>query len=331
MRSLSLFIQLKNFLLSTTYLILILIPFNNASADKHDSLPSRAASPTHFLRFAVVETLLGDNWLTIPGNFSEHLITWDDIPATASTGSQAQPPHWEAIMLSGEETAIGCAQGWLVAFYKKSCGKPAGYLHSALIWYKDRFSAPPDWSSLWDIVRHPGKRGLPEQARGALEIALLSNHVPPSDIYKVLATPGGQKLAFTLLDRIRPFISWYRTTDEFQKLLHGRNIIIGVAPLSSVTSTSPAETKPSFIPNPAYSVYSKRFWGIPSSLSAAQRTLTEKVLDEAAPHLTYDFPAMTTSSLIINDDFWMIYAPILEPVFDKWLETGTLNLEKISP
>ncbi|MDF7673595.1 extracellular solute-binding protein [Acetobacteraceae bacterium ESL0709] len=315
--------------LSGLLLCIISILWNYRDSNAASPTPLNPPTPAHEapLRFAVAETLLNDNWLTVPTNFTDHLISWDNIFSSAVSGSQARPPQWEAIMLSGEESIIGCAQGWLTAFYQTRCGKPAGYLHSALIWDKNRFPTPPGWPTLWDLVRYPGKRGLPRQARGALEIALLANNVPPAKIYQVLSTRAGQIKAFELLDGIRFFIAWYSTPAEFQQLLHNKELIIGVAPLSALTSETKLNIDPDFLPDLSHSIYSKRFWAIPAALPPSQRTHVEQVLDEAAPHLTYETPSIAGSSLMIDDSFWQIYAPTLEPIFDKWVKTGTIDFD----
>ncbi|WP_272915430.1 extracellular solute-binding protein [Aristophania vespae] len=282
------------------------------------------------LVFAVPETLLSKNWLFIPDNFKGHFITWDELLSTLHDGSLSHPPLWDAIMVSENNLALGCAQGWLKIFHENECGRSAGYLQSALIWDKKRIVEPPNWAALWDVIRFPGKRSFPQQARGTLETALLANGVPPAKIYATLSTQKGLQRAFNLLEQLRPYIVWYRTPNEYKELLLSKSIIFGVAPLSTLPPHDKKHKNLYFVPEPEYSFYSRRYWGVPSYLSKNRIKLIEESLDTSEPHLSSLPKKLPASSLFIDDRFWMAHGPTLEPLFKKWLKSDFSDFKPIT-
>lgn len=66
---------------------------------------------------------------------------------------------------------------------------------------------------------YPGKRALQQRPDAILEWALLSYGVPVDDLYSLLSTARGLRLAFERLDRIRDRIVWWRDPAEAVRLL----------------------------------------------------------------------------------------------------------------
>ncbi|MDZ7748505.1 MAG: extracellular solute-binding protein [Halofilum sp. (in: g-proteobacteria)] len=65
----------------------------------------------------------------------------------------------------------------------------------------------------------PGVRALRKRPDALLEWALVSYGVPPADVYTLLSTERGMRLAFERLDRIRDDIAWWRDPEAAIELL----------------------------------------------------------------------------------------------------------------
>jgi len=79
--------------------------------------------------------------------------------------------------------------------------------------------APATLADFFDTDRFPGRRGLRLRPEVNLEWALIADGVPAGEIYDVLSTEQGLERAFTVLDRIRDSIVWWREGDEPPQLL----------------------------------------------------------------------------------------------------------------
>jgi len=71
--------------------------------------------------------------------------------------------------------------------------------------------APDEIDALFDPDTFPGKRALVAGPDSIIEWALMSYGVPRQDLYELLSTERGLKLAFRRLDRIRDHTIWCRT------------------------------------------------------------------------------------------------------------------------
>jgi len=73
---------------------------------------------------------------------------------------------------------------------------------------------PQAIEDFFDTTRFPGKRAVHRSADDILEWALMAEGVPLSQIYDLLSTERGLRLAFRRLDALRPSILWWSTPDE---------------------------------------------------------------------------------------------------------------------
>lgn len=102
---------------------------------------------------------------------------------------------------------------------------PCGVAHlsySTLIAYDDRaFSGekPQTIGDFFDVERFPGKRALRKQPSEILEWALMAEGVPINQIYDLLSTDRGMRLALRRLDSIREHIVWWDDPGEPAVLL----------------------------------------------------------------------------------------------------------------
>ena len=102
---------------------------------------------------------------------------------------------------------------------------PCGVAHlsySTLIAYDDRaFSGekPQRIADFFDVKRFPGKRALRKQPSAVLEWALMAEAVPIDQIYDLLSTDRGMRLALRRLNSIRDHIIWWEDPKEPAALL----------------------------------------------------------------------------------------------------------------
>ncbi len=69
---------------------------------------------------------------------------------------------------------------------------------------------PGSVEDFFDLERFPGKRAIEKSPDGILEWALIAEGVPPSQVYDLLSTDRGLRLAFRKLDTIRESIIWWK-------------------------------------------------------------------------------------------------------------------------
>ena len=109
---------------------------------------------------------------------------------------------------------------------------PCGVAHlsySTLIAYDDRAftgEKPQRIADFFNIKRFPGKRALRKQASAILEWALMAEGVPINQIYDLLSTDRGMRLAFRRLDSIRDHIVWWDDPKEPAALLKSRQVVM---------------------------------------------------------------------------------------------------------
>lgn len=89
-----------------------------------------------------------------------------------------------------------------------------------LAYRTDKFASPVHYADVWDVEGFPGRRGLRQNARDTLQIALVADGVFPADVSKVLADEAGWARAFAKLDEIKPHINvWWSAAAQTPTLL----------------------------------------------------------------------------------------------------------------
>ncbi|WP_242006110.1 extracellular solute-binding protein [Acetobacter estunensis] len=175
------------------------------------------------------------------------MTTWNDQQDLSAERRADTPLQTWSLALVEEDTArIGCRdgvfrrmdEGHLDAKDDHACGLQAFDLDHVLVWDTKRLSIQPSWTDFWDVARHPGKRGLRADPRGTLEVALLSDGVPPNAIYSQLSTPQGLDRAFRRLSQLRPYIVWWNTPAEAMRILTTGAALMGMAPTTEVLAAN---------------------------------------------------------------------------------------------
>jgi putative spermidine/putrescine transport system substrate-binding protein len=81
-------------------------------------------------------------------------------------------------------------------------------------------------ADLFDLRRFPGRRGLQRKPIANLEWALLSYGVPRQELYDLLSTERGLRLAFARLDQIKDHIVWWEDGQTPVELLADGRVVM---------------------------------------------------------------------------------------------------------
>ena len=109
---------------------------------------------------------------------------------------------------------------------------PCGVAHlsySTLIAYDEiAFSGekPQTIADFFDIKRFPGKRAIHKEPAAILEWAMMAEGVPIDQIYDLLSTERGMRLAFRRLDSIKEHIIWWENAKEPAALLKSKKAVM---------------------------------------------------------------------------------------------------------
>ena len=99
-------------------------------------------------------------------------------------------------------------------------------------------------ADFFDLEKFPGKRSLPKNPQGPLEVALLADGVPSEDIYEVLSTPEGVDRAFRKLDEIKAQTIWWEAGAQPPQLLADGEVSMAMAYNGRIFNAIVAEGKP---------------------------------------------------------------------------------------
>lgn len=102
-----------------------------------------------------------------------------------------------------------------------SCGVAHNVFSMVVAYDKSAFrgAQPYRIGHLFQPERFPGVRALRKRPDALLEWALVSYGVPPADVYGLLSTERGMRLAFERLDRLRGHIAWWNDPEAAVDLL----------------------------------------------------------------------------------------------------------------
>ncbi|WP_246789557.1 extracellular solute-binding protein [Acetobacter nitrogenifigens] len=176
------------------------------------------------------------------------VVTWDGTLSQLRQRLRARKHDWSLALIEDTTLSVGCGQGLFLhtgnsprdktTGVSDGCGVHALSVDLALTWDASKLQTAPTWADFWDVARHPGKRGLRCDPRGTLEAALLSDGVPPGDIYATLATPEGVERAFKRLSQLRPYIVWWSTPEEAARILTSGAALMGTAPTAEILAAN---------------------------------------------------------------------------------------------
>jgi putative spermidine/putrescine transport system substrate-binding protein len=102
---------------------------------------------------------------------------------------------------------------------------------------------PQSWADFWNTEKFPGPRGMFDQPRYMLEIALMADGVAPGNLY-----PIDVDRAFKKLDQIKPKIHvWWKQWPQVPTLLGSGEIVMSLTSNTRITSVKKTENAPAEI------------------------------------------------------------------------------------
>ncbi|PTE16003.1 ABC transporter substrate-binding protein [Pseudogemmobacter blasticus] len=103
---------------------------------------------------------------------------------------------------------------------------------------------PTKVADFFDLEKFPGKRGLKKGAKAVLELALMGDGVPASEVYAVLSTPEGVDRAFAKLDTIKKDVVWWEAGSQAPQLLADGEVAMTTAYNGRIFAAAMNEGKP---------------------------------------------------------------------------------------
>lgn len=151
---------------------------------------------------------------------------------------------WDVMQMEDDELTMACEQGLLEEIdwstkphadeidpsQFKECGVGALSWANILTYDTSKIAdGPKNWADFWNVEKWPGKRGLRKTAKLTMEVALMADGVPPSEVYSVIATKEGQDRAFAKLDELKPHIQWWESGAQPQEWLSSGDVVMTTA------------------------------------------------------------------------------------------------------
>ena len=167
----------------------------------------------------------------------------DQDPGLAKIRAMVQAGNvtWDLVDQESGEATIGCDEGIFEKYDPSKlklngtpenllleCGFPSYIAANIMAYDADRIkeNPPTTWADFWDVKKWPGKRGIWNSPKGALEIALMADGVPTKDVYTELKKAGGVDRAFAKLDQLKPYIlAWNTGAESVNRLAAGEYIM----------------------------------------------------------------------------------------------------------
>ena len=108
------------------------------------------------------------------------------------------------------------------------CGVTQIVYAMVMAYNRDAFPGerPERMADFFDVRRFPGRRALQKGPEANLEWALMSYRVPRQDLYSLLSTERGLRLAFERLDGIRDHILWWTDTAQPVEWLASGEVVL---------------------------------------------------------------------------------------------------------
>ena len=105
-------------------------------------------------------------------------------------------------------------------------------------------TAPDSIDDFFNTADFPGKRGLRKSAKATLEMALMGDGVPASEVYDLLETDEGVDRAFAKLDTIKDDIVWWEAGAQPPQLLADGEVAMSTAYNGRIFNAAIAENQP---------------------------------------------------------------------------------------
>ncbi len=166
-------------------------------------------------------------------------------------------------------------------------------------------SPPSTIADFFDSEAFPGKRGMRKGAKVNLEMALMADGVPASEVYDLLETPEGVDRAFAKLDTIKDDIIWWEAGAQPPQLLADGEVAMTTAYNGRIFNA--AQEGQSFEMVWDGQVYEFEGWVIPKgapnldeALEFVKFSTGTEPLARAAEWISYGPPRKSSAPLVGN-------------------------------
>ena len=170
-----------------------------------------------------------------------NIVKYDGGPSWYLEGALKQ--HWDVVDMTEDQAIRSCESGELIeldhsqlinpsenvdfvpgAFRK--CSIAQNIFATVMAFSESAFPGfkPSHVEDFFNLEKFPGKRGIRDSPDAILEWALMAQGVPAIQVYDLLSTDRGMRLAFRKLDSIRDHIVWWNGVDEPSDLLHNGDV-----------------------------------------------------------------------------------------------------------
>lgn len=264
---------------------------------------------------------------------------------------------YDVTMVNAPELVRGCEDGifekidWTIVDKSKFipggthvCGAGAVGWGVTLFWDEARNpNGPKTYAEFFDVAKFPGKRALRSTAKMTLEIALLADGVAKADVYKVLATPEGQKRAFAKLDTIKPNLVWWKAGTQPLQFVGSGEVAYAIGFINRIAAANAQGAKYPILWDTM--LYSYDFWAVVRGTPHKDEAMRMvNFITDAKPllALTHDWPISPSNievardpdvvrrnpgmisghlaqGLDIDTEFWVLHDEELEQKFSAWM------------
>ncbi len=282
---------------------------------------------------------------------------YDILKTKVETGN----PDWDLVQVEAEELALGCENGLFEKMDWSPLGDPAKYIDGAIhecgvgniVWSTiltydaDKMAqAPKSWADFWNVSQFPGKRSLRKGPKYTLEFALLSDGVPPHEVYKTLSTPEGVNRAFKRLDTLKPHIIWWEKGSQPLEYLAEGKVVMASAYSGRIPALNQADKRNFKVVWPE-SIYAIDSWVILKNAANKEAAMNliqftsdaERQSQLAANQIAYGLPnkeagakvplefaknlpttpANMPGAIPLDVNFWVQNSETLNKRFNAWL------------
>jgi putative spermidine/putrescine transport system substrate-binding protein len=165
-------------------------------------------------------------------------------------------------------------------------------------------NGPGSLADFFDTAKFPGKRGLRNNPKATLEMALFADGVAAGDIYEVLATPEGVDRAFAKLDSIKDDVIWWTAGAQPPQLLADGEVVMTTAYNGRIFNAAAAEGKPFEIVWDGQ-VFDLDLWVVPRGAPNTDKAMkfiaystdTQRLADQAS-YISYGPARMSSAPLV---------------------------------
>jgi len=226
---------------------------------------------------------------------------------------------------------------------------------------KFRKRQPKTVKDLFNIKRFPGKRALPKGPKYLLEMALMADGVPASEVYALLDTVDGEDRAFEKLEKLRGQVIWWEQATDPLKILTDGQAVMAMAYSGRAFNEITSQRHPFDIIWDGQ-IYDIEYWTISKKTDAADAALkfvsfalgAERMAEQARwfPYgpmrksavaavgnhalLNIDMkqfipttPDHMRKALQLNTDWWNANEKRLNTRFEAWLKDSDEEIKKV--